>query len=362
VTLAPIAGLLARAWAWAWLGAAAPDAEAAGKVEFIWDAPSECPAPEVVTGKVEALLGGPVDAPRTRRVSAIARVRRGEDGRWEMRLYTVTPEETRERDLVDESCETLAEATAIVVATAIDPTVVVSGDAGGARLVAEEDGDADADADADADDHDHDHDHDRAADPGADAGNDPGLVPSVVEAVGARAIVRGSGGVAFGELSGAAGVASLAVGVMWPRVRVEIGATGMLGRRVELEVEARPRVDLHVWSLGAIGCGVPLTAPVELPVCAGLEAGEVLARPRGLDAARAGREPWVAATLGPRLAWVPHPAVALVLGVDLVVPLVRPAFDVEGYGRVARVGPAAGRAMLGIELRLPPRIAPRGGH
>src|SRR5690606_24144102 len=121
-----------------------------------------------------------------------------------------------------------------------------------------------------------------------------------------------------------------------------------------LDASARPRVGLHVWSVGAVGCGVPLvvepraetgraSSTWELPLCAGVEAGEVLARPRGLADARGGREPWVAAIAGPRLAWSPRPIFALVVAVEVVVPLLRPAFAVESYGDVARVGPAGGR-------------------
>ncbi|MCB9611040.1 MAG: hypothetical protein H6721_02265 [Sandaracinus sp.] len=86
--------------------------------DFSWSAPEECPSEAVLRGEVERLLGGPLgdDTPDVRaRVS-----RRGES--WRLRLRVGTEGERR---LEARTCTLLAEATALIVALAIDPVRVV---------------------------------------------------------------------------------------------------------------------------------------------------------------------------------------------------------------------------------------------
>jgi hypothetical protein len=91
---------------------------------------------------------------------------------------------------------------------------------------------------------------------------------------------------------------------------------------------------------------------LELPLCAGLEAGQAFGAGDGLgDSARA-RVPWLAAVVGPALAWSPRPRFALWLGADLVVPLLRGTFIADEL-LLHRIGPVGLRAALGLELRLP---------
>ncbi|MCB9601351.1 MAG: hypothetical protein H6720_13590 [Sandaracinus sp.] len=86
--------------------------------DFTWSAPEECPSEAMLRGEVERLLGGPIgdDTPDVRaRVS-----RRGES--WRLRLRVGTEGERR---LEARTCSLLAEATALIVALAIDPVRVV---------------------------------------------------------------------------------------------------------------------------------------------------------------------------------------------------------------------------------------------
>jgi len=68
------------------------------------------------------------------------------------------------------------------------------------------------------------------------------------------------------------------------------------------------------------------------------------------------RLPFVGFDIGPGLAVAPKRLggiVAFVLAVDLVVPVLRPGFELDDLGEVSRVFPVLGRATLGVEIRLP---------
>jgi hypothetical protein len=119
----------------AWLAAGPGEPAPTGSVEFRWDAPTEhCPSEAEVLAQLERLLGGQVSAQGDRRLTAIARVRRETDGRWDLRLWTVTQEETSERSMSGSDCVVLAEAAALLAAMAIDPSALTRGEASPAAV------------------------------------------------------------------------------------------------------------------------------------------------------------------------------------------------------------------------------------
>ena len=65
------------------------------------------------------------------------------------------------------------------------------------------------------------------------------------------------------------------------------------------------------------------------------------------------RAPWAAALLGPGVVVRVAPRVALWLEPDVVVALTRPAFEVGHSQGLFRAGIGGGRAMAGLEVRLP---------
>ncbi|MDF2692491.1 MAG: hypothetical protein K0S65_874 [Labilithrix sp.] len=95
-------------------------AAAALPLELSWDAPAGCPDALTVTRRVEQILRGPPAAPVT--VFARAKITGPSEGRYHLvlTLRTADVEETREIDAA--SCSALAEASAVVVALAIDPS------------------------------------------------------------------------------------------------------------------------------------------------------------------------------------------------------------------------------------------------
>lgn len=145
------------------------------------------------------------------------------------------------------------------------------------------------------------------------------------------------------------------------------GGGGLLGARWRLHLAAvwvAPRVtrplpdlDIRVGLLAAQlrGCAVPTLGPLEFDVCLGLEAGGLRGSSSGdaLADPRVDWQPIVGAIVGPALVWPFARRLALVLQADLVLALARPQFAVQGHGIVHHAPPAVGRALLGLEVRIP---------
>jgi hypothetical protein len=106
---------------------------------------------------------------------------------------------------------------------------------------------------------------------------------------------------------------------------------------------------------GARGCVVPPLARgrLELPVCAGIEAGVL--RGRGVGSTpnpTSATQPWVAVELGPGLLYMPNRWLALGLELDLVVALLRGGFTIGGE-IAQRQAPVGARALAKLEVRFP---------
>src|SRR5262245_48356488 len=84
-----------------------------------WQAPAECPDQTYVRGEVEQLLAG--GEPRPVHVDARARIERANERDWRVWLTTTRDGITGERTVESDSCRSLADATALIVALAIDP-------------------------------------------------------------------------------------------------------------------------------------------------------------------------------------------------------------------------------------------------
>jgi hypothetical protein len=105
------------------------------------------------------------------------------------------------------------------------------------------------------------------------------------------------------------------------------------------------------WWIDLRGCGVPARRRLEVPLCLAVEAGALEGRGTGATQAQQhARRPWVALLAGPAVSFVPTPRLALMAGVDLVVPLWRAVFLI-GDERVHRPLPAGVRVSAGIEVR-----------
>lgn len=142
------------------------------------------------------------------------------------------------------------------------------------------------------------------------------------------------------------------IALTWPRLRLELGGTHWFRRPARVADDPPRGGDLQL-SSGSLGACARLgRGSIEVPLCSGAELGAIYGRGVGVDAPKNERVLWAAAWLGPRVMWVLRPRLVLLGGVDLVVPLARYRFEIEGIGPVHEVAPVGGRFRLGLGVRL----------
>lgn len=162
---------------------------------------------------------------------------------------------------------------------------------------------------------------------------------------GPGAVLRAHGGGELGALPAIAGAVGLAVGLLWPRLRLELHGT-VLPRRESNGVRAALYAGA-VHACGRVGRGV-----IEVPLCGGLEVGGMRGEAFGLPGARATTFLWVGAVAGPALAWHVRPRLSVWAGLQLVLALRRPQFVQGVDSELFTPSRASGRFLLGFELRL----------
>ena len=84
-----------------------------------------------------------------------------------------------------------------------------------------------------------------------------------------------------------------------------------------------------------------------------MEAGTIAGRSFGVTVPKRGHAPWVATSAGGGLLAPLGRRLALAVAVDLVVPLVRAGFAIEGIGELYRVGPVGMDAAIALHVRIP---------
>jgi hypothetical protein len=349
-------------------------------VELRWDAPAACPDEAALRGQVEAILGAPLAAPRPRPLSVIAVVR-DDRGTRSLRIFTVTAEGMRERALrYDRDCALLTRAAAVLIAITIDPTSVGRLDPEALALLDPPSEPAVTPAEPT-----------REAPtsevptsevptsevptsevptreaPTSEAPKDlrvkPDETPAQAQAADPvapslrvwrpRAGLRALGGLGLGDLPGAGGGASVAAALVFRHLRIELVASLWPGRRARI-VGTEAGADFLLWTLGPRVCGVVHAHRLlEVPLCAGLEAGRVRVAGVRLHNNPSDRVTWMAAVLAPSLVVAPWRRLALWISPELVVPATRTSFLVEDIGAIHRAKAAAGRFMVGVELRVP---------
>ncbi|MBL9105331.1 MAG: hypothetical protein JNL82_30570 [Myxococcales bacterium] len=192
------------------------------------------------------------------------------------------------------------------------------------------------------------------------ATREPLLTPDLVEPLAAPApprvrprpwaALRLRGGLSGAALPGVAAALGLVAGLAGERWRAELTALGRLPHRTPT---ADPAVSarLAMWAIGARGCGVPRARRLDFPLCAGLELGQERGRSVGLTPDGSAARVWAAAVASASLAHAPRPWLALVLEVELAVPLVRRDWLISGLAPVHHTGPVDLRGFAGLEFR-----------
>lgn len=346
-------------------------------LDLEWQAPEGCPVTADVAAATSRLLGRPLDAggpgERVRARGVVTREARG----FHLDLELQSPAGRDRRSLRDRRCQVLADAAAEIFATAVDPSLAVGVPP---ALPPEPDGTwregpapsdmpqvtsppstapapvatpapALAPAPVAADD------PLASPAPARVAADDPLDGPAPAPAPPPdplRASLRLAGVFDQGSLPGPTGGLGLALGVMRRGFRVELGFAGLVPREARPDPAQPPGARLSLWTARLRACGVAGLRPrLELAGCGGIEVGALLGAGFGVEAARTRAQPWVAVVVGPELAVPVARRLAVTVGVDAQVPVVRPQFVLDGVGPVFRAHPAAFRAVLGVQLRIP---------
>lgn len=292
-----------------WVSLLALEVAAAAPIALSWSAPPSCPDGAEVEAQVRRLVGGETAGPV--RLRAAARVKEGPP--WVVRLTVRSRAGRSERRLEAESCETLAEAVAVILGLALErsppPRAPLTPKEG--RLLRRDASTLEVQLRVEA---------------GVSAG--AGHLPGA--SVGGQVGV----GVLFGELSIGAGLA------FWPRVETS-GAS------------ARVEVGLLTAVLRA-GHPVPL-GPVELEPEVVVEVGRLDGRGLGtqLVEAAAAEALHASAGAGGRVRLLRFGPLGVTVAGRGQVALARPEFVVERVGLVWRPSALSFRAGLSLELRLP---------
>lgn len=326
-----VLGTAVAAWMFAAVGA--PD------LTVEWDAPSECPTRDEAR---EQILRGLSDGV-TGRVVVRARVRQiAED--WTLRVEIEGPQGVGHRVLRARTCEEATAVAAVVVAIAVDPAAESLSDPSDEveePVAVKSQSTIESATESEV-----------ATEPArieperievAEPEPDPPPPRELAVALEVR------GGVAMGSIGPIAGHIGGTAALQGRWWEVYAGARRRTASRIDADgLTAGGRFAVTAAQLGA-GPRIDLGA-LEIPIRAGVELGRIRAEGYGDIEATTAFRLWAAAVLSAGVAWSPREIVALGLGIDGVVPLLRPGFTI-GDIEVLTVGRFAFRAWLGVALR-----------
>jgi hypothetical protein len=346
-------------------------ASAPSRMPIRWDTPPGCVDPASVPAQVEALVGERGTAAGS---LVLAAEQHGEAWRISLVLEPLGGEPPLRRTLEGRDCTTLTEAVALVVAVHLD--AVASAD-GLAREEASDGAERDGSGVPPVDGVTRETPGEGMPREGSNARGPAVAIDEGAPSMPAagsrddrtsrpRPRALASFGVAgeVGVQPRAGAVFELAGGVGWPRARVELGALASVGPDAVSERLADVGGRFRLFTGLVRGCGVPGRERIELPLCGGLELGDLRASGTGLRRPATVDAPWIAVVASARPQWLPRLRSAgaadgsrarLAVGalLDLVVPLRRYRFATSEAGLVHAVEPVAVRLGVRVELRLP---------
>src|SRR5678809_648444 len=109
------------------------------------------------------------------------------------------------------------------------------------------------------------------------------------------------------------GMLGAAIGLRDRFWRAELEASGAFARTTSLDGMAEVKASVGRWAIGARGCGVPTRGRIEVPLCAAIEAGQLVGQGKGATSnPHTKGRPWLAAVIGPALAVAIVPRLAIV--------------------------------------------------
>ena len=331
--------------------AAADEPEPQPAVRLDWVAPEECPSEQDVLA-MTARDGGAA----SRAVHAVAHVRSTPNG-YRLRLTVTKDGDAHVRELDAGSCQAVAEAAALLVAVAAEsaptePSTVEPEDPSEPAglvpqpvSVATQPGPAErpprsrnARTDTPV----------RVEEPGKEFPSAPARKRRV------SALVRAEGVVQLLRLlpRTAAGVA-LSAGVRGRRWRAEARGRYFFARPVDYPEPIAGGADISLWTGGVSGCYEPRFGRWSLPMCGGAAIGQMHAAGRDVALPQNASYPFAEVTAGAGATVTLSRRIAVTVGVEGAIPVIRPRFHIDDRPQLFRAGAGATRVLAGIEARLP---------
>lgn len=315
----------------------APVAVAQEPVSLAWNAPAGCPTGDAVLADVKAILGGPTP----HRVVARADVAQIGPEHWSVHVTTDVDGTQGERTLDADSCTSLAKATALILAWAVDPVKAR------AAMAAKQAGPA-------------------APSPAPAAAPPPDRTPSPSSSpLPVAAVVAVSGMGDIGTLQSPGGGVQLALGALVGPMRFELSGDYWFEQDAAQQETGRPGVivgsRLHLLDAGLRACyRWRLASRFEVDPCAG--AAIVHASSDGyassstfVTASHTGD--WATVHGGAMAAWRVIGPFALRASVGVEVAPTRPQFTVTTVQGTEQVlhqpSLVGGTATLGVEAHFP---------
>lgn len=358
-----------RAWPIGLLLAGPAQGDGGTAIALHWDAPVECPSQQELQHRLQPKIERiPATTDEPLRVNA--RVTR-QDGKFHTELHLWRGTGERMQTLVTDTCQTAAEAALLMITVAAEDPSMVPSMVPRSPSASQEDEPPAASPPLpepvapEAEVPEPQRPEVRVeARPGGSVPSDAMRSPSVVEPPPAEPptaptrprrrswAVRLAAGVELGSLPGVGPGGAASFALLWPRVRLELGAQGWLPRRREIG-SATARISLV--SAVVKGCYVPTVRRLELPACVGTEVGAMIGTADGVDSAATVPLPWAAGTVGVSVQWRPAAPswsrLAIFTTATMAIAWTRPRFEIEQLGRVHRTGAVGARFTAGTEIR-----------
>ncbi len=307
-----------------------------------WHAPAQCTTADELAAAVQTHIGVTLDALEIGPWSVVGEVRPDPGGGWSLALSIETVQGVTTRALHEpDDCDALADAAALLVAMALDPSAF-------APII---------DATTTA-----------PTPPVGPVAPRPEPTPAVPEPAPPEPagavepipvddppaplsfILGPSTGLDWGTLHAVSPIGRIGAHWQLPRLRVGLAATFGGSPGFEVPVVSQ-RISVWLWTVGAEVGPVFTRGAFEFPILAGLEAGQLLISPRELLQPPRQQRPWAGLVLAPGAAWVPRPWIAVAVRVATVVAFTRPQFAIEGVGSLHEAARVGIRATLGLEFR-----------
>jgi len=328
------------------LGSAAGRAgasDAAGLVALEWVAPDGCPDGAYVQREVDRLLGD-VSAAGGPYLRARAEIRQEKSGLWHIELRTAGRQGPGRRTVSAESCPALADATALILALAIDPDRVAANRSTNPSAPQASAQPATQEAAAGSPPN---------APTAAAPASEPGA-PRPMSRRAARFAVEAAAVLDTGTLPAPAPGVAARLAVIpgaFPSLRLELG-TGLFLDSSTTNPPARSGTfSLRTFDAG--GCMVALAGHLEIGGCANVEMAWLSAAGLYESVTSSGDAEWVVLRARATVAYPWSPAWAVRADVGGGLDVSRPEFVSAGaeQGLIHRPARYTGRGSLGVELR-----------